>query len=410
MSRKTKTTATKEEARPALVPKLRFPEFRGAEGWTQSVLATACDMQAGKFVSASNISESSEEGLFPCYGGNGLRGYTATHTHDGTYSLIGRQGALCGNVRLVNGQFHATEHAVVTSPKEAIDVGWLYYSLNLLNLNRFATGQAQPGLSVDVLKNVSLAIPPQATEQQKIAECLSSVDELMAALARKVAALKTHKKGLMQQLFPREGETLPRLRFPEFENAGEWVQKPIGDVSEVLMCKRIFAEETNPIEGVPFYKIGTLGGVPDAFISREKFEDYKSRYNYPRKGEVLITCSGSVGKCLPFDGKDAYFQDSNIVWLDNPTCEVRNEFLLMLLSNVNWGRLNSTTITRIYGPDLRGLAIKYPEDESEQQRIASCLSSLDALITAETQKLAALKVHKKGLMQQLFPAPEEVEA
>ena len=211
----------------------------------------------------------------------------------------------------------------------------------------------------------------------------------------------------MQQLFPREGETQPRLRFPKFQNAGDWAQKTVGDVSEVLMCKRIFSEETNPSQGVPFYKIGTLGGAADAFISKEKFEDYKSRYNYPRKGEVLITCSGTVGKCLPFDGKDAYFQDSNIVWLDNPTGEVSNEFLLMLLSNVNWGSLNSTTITRIYGPDLRGLAIKYPEEEAEQQRIASCLSSLDARINAETQKLEALKTHKKGLMQQLLPSTQD---
>jgi type I restriction enzyme S subunit len=261
--------------------------------------------------------------------------------------------------------------------------------------------------NADVLKGDICA--PELPEQQKIAECLSSVDELIAAQARKLDALKTHKRGLMQQLFPREGETQPRLRFPEFQNAGEWVQKAVGDVSEVLMCKRVFAEETNPNEGVPFYKIGTLGGVPDAFISKEKFEDYKSRYNYPRKDEVLITCSGTVGKCLPFDGKDAYFQDSNIVWLDNPTGEVSNEFLLMLLSNVNWGRLNSTPISRIYGPDLRGLAIKYPEDEAEQHRIASCLSSLNALITAEIQKFEALKTHKKGLMQQLFPSLEEVE-
>ena len=233
------------------------------------------------------------------------------------------------------------------------------------------------------------------------------MDELIAAQARKVDVLKTHKKGLMQQLFPCEGETVPRLRFPEFRDAGEWVQKTVGDVSEVLMCKRIFAEETNPSEGVPFYKIGTLGGVPDAFIFRDKFEDYKSRYNYPRAGEVLITCSGTVGKCLPFDGEDAYFQDSNIVWLANSKGEVSNEFLLMLLSNVNWGSLNSTTITRIYGPDLRGMAIKYPEDEFEQQRIASFLSSLDTLITTATQELETLKTHKKGLMQQLFPVLDE---
>jgi len=199
----------------------------------------------------------------------------------------------------------------------------------------------------------------------------------------------------------------PKLRFPEFRDAEGWTEKPLGEVSDILMCKRIFAEETNPNKGVPFFKIGTLGGVPDAFISGEKFEDYKSRYNFPRKSEVLITCSGTVGKCLPYDGKDAYFQDSNIVWIDNPTLEVSNEFLLMLLSDVNWGRLNSTTITRIYGPDLRGLAIRFPEDKHEQQKIADCLTSLDELITAQSQKLDALKTHKKGLMQQLFPREGE---
>ncbi|NJM56488.1 MAG: hypothetical protein HC857_02130 [Synechococcales cyanobacterium RU_4_20] len=202
---------------------------------------------------------------------------------------------------------------------------------------------------------------------------------------------------------------IPRLRFPEFREKGEWVQKTVGDVSEVLMCKRIFAEETNPNGGVPFYKIGTLGGLPDAFISKERFEDYKLRYNFPRKGEVLITCSGTVGKCLPYDGKDAYFQDSNIVWLDNPTGEVSNKFLLMLLSNVNWGRLNSTTITRIYGPDLRGVSIKFPSDDSEQQKIAECLSSIDEAIAAQARKLDALKTHKKGLMQQLFPREGETQ-
>ena len=190
------------EPKTRLVPKLRFPEFLGKAGWTPSTLGMACDMQAGKFVAASNISECHQTGFFPCYGGNGLRGYTQTHTHDGTYPLIGRQGALCGNVRLVHEQFHATEHAVVATPRTGIDVGWLYYSLDLLNLNRFATGQAQPGLSVDVLENVALAISPLAAEQQKIADCLSTLDELIAAQVHKVEAHKTHKKGLMQQLFP----------------------------------------------------------------------------------------------------------------------------------------------------------------------------------------------------------------
>ena len=206
-----------------LVPKLRFPEFREAADWRQTPLGLACQMQAGKFVSSPEIQEQNEQGLYPCYGGNGLRGYTATFTNSGKYSLIGRQGALCGNVRQGIGQFHATEHAIVVTPKNGVTGDWLFFILDFLNLNRFATGQAQPGLSVDVLDKLQIAVPSQETEQQKIANCLSSLDELIAAQARKVDAFKAHKKRLMQQLFPREGETQPCLRFPEFRNTGEWL-------------------------------------------------------------------------------------------------------------------------------------------------------------------------------------------
>jgi type I restriction enzyme S subunit len=188
------------------LPRLRFPEFQNEPEWNGRTLISACQMQAGKFVSASDIQDEAGEGLYPCYGGNGLRVYTKTYTHSGKYPLIGRQGALCGNVKLGSGQFHATEHAVVATPKNGIDVDWLFYTLDFLNLNQYATGQAQPGLSVDVLEEVSLAIPDQESEQLIIARCLASLDGLITAQAQKLALLKTHKKGLMQQLFPSSEE------------------------------------------------------------------------------------------------------------------------------------------------------------------------------------------------------------
>ena len=417
------------EEKTMLVPKLRFPEFRGAEGWERAFLGDLSEVvRGGSPRPIDGFLTTAADGLnWLKIGDVDKEAKYVTHTEEKVRpeALSKTRVVSPGDLILSNSMSFGRPY--ILQIKTCIHDGWiaitriakeaerdfLYYSISAPSSQSYfvdnAAGSGVQNLNADIIKALLVCFP-SPTEQQKIADCLSSLDELIAEQGRKVEALKTHKKGLMQQLFPREGETQPRLRFPEFQNTGEWIQKAIGDVAEVLMCKRIFAEETNPSEGVPFYKIGTLGDVPDAFISREKFEDYKSRYNYPRTGEVLITCSGTVGKCLSFDGQDAYFQDSNIVWLDNPTGEVSNEFLLMFLSNVNWGTLNSTTITRIYGPDLRGLVIKYPVDDLEQRRITLCLSSIDTLITAAIQELEALKTHKKGLMQQLFPSVEAVNA
>lgn len=191
---------------------------------------------------------------------------------------------------------------------------------------------------------------------------------------------------------------VPHLRFPEF--SGEWKKCKLGDLCNVLMCKRILVSQTNTEDGVPFYKIGTIGSTPDAYISKELFDDYKVKYNYPRKGEVMITCAGTVGKCVVYDGEDAYFQDSNIVWIDNPTQYISNGFLFHLLSKVDWRKLNSTTIIRIYNDDLRNLKMSYPRKE-EQQKISHLLSLLDERIATQNKIIEKLQSLIKGLAAQL---------
>ena len=133
---------------------------------TLSTLGEVCVLKAGKFVKADDIKEKQEDGLFPCFGGNGLRGYVPDYNQDGEYPLIGRQGALCGNVQFATGKFHATEHAVVVTPKGNMDRFWLYHLLCLLNLNRYASGAAQPGLAVNKLEVIRVNIPELQLQQQ----------------------------------------------------------------------------------------------------------------------------------------------------------------------------------------------------------------------------------------------------
>ena len=142
-------------------------------------LKDVCQMKAGKFVAAQDIFAEQEEGMYPCYGGNGLRGYTRDYTHDGIYPLIGRQGALCGNVCLAKDKFHATEHAVVVTPNSDIDVYFIRYALENLNLNQYSTGTAQPGLSVKTILEIECAIP-SLPDQQKIVKQIETYEAAIA--------------------------------------------------------------------------------------------------------------------------------------------------------------------------------------------------------------------------------------
>jgi type I restriction enzyme S subunit len=187
----------------ATQPRIRFAEFRDAPDWHETQIGKVCDLKAGDFMPPHMIAEKHREGLFPCYGANGLRGYVASHSHDGRFVLVGRQGALCGNVILCEGRFHATEHALVATPKIDVDVEWLLHALDSLKLNSFAIGQAQPGLSVRVLDEVPISVPAQFVEQQRVAGCLSSLDVCIGAQSRRLDVLNRHKRGLLQQLLPR---------------------------------------------------------------------------------------------------------------------------------------------------------------------------------------------------------------
>ena len=192
---------------------------------------------------------------------------------------------------------------------------------------------------------------------------------------------------------------VPALRFPEFTE--EWEKVRLGDNCNIQMCKRIMAAQTNTEGGVPFYKIGTIGSKADAYISKDLFDEYKMKYSFPHKGEVMITCAGTVGKCIIYNGEDSYYQDSNIVWIDNPDKIILNDFLYHLLSRINWSRLNSTTIVRIYNDDLRNLKLYCPRHD-EQKKITKFLSLIDKRIETQNKIIEKLETLIKGIRHNIF--------
>ena len=188
----------------------------------------------------------------------------------------------------------------------------------------------------------------------------------------------------------------------------DWEVKRLGEIGLPKMCKRIFKEQTNTNEGIPFYKIGTFGGVPDAFITKELFDEYKERYSFPKKGDILISAAGTIGRLVVYDGEPAYFQDSNIVWIDNNEELISNKLLYYIYSIVRWQKTEGGIVSRLYNSDLKKVKLPIPP-LAEQKAIADCLSTWDKGIEKLSALIASKKEQKKGLMQGLFSGELKVE-
>lgn len=180
-----------------------------------------------------------------------------------------------------------------------------------------------------------------------------------------------------------------------------WSVKKLGDIGKICMCKRIFKEQTHNYGDVPFYKIGTFGEKADAFISWELFTEYKQKYSYPNIGDILISCSGTIGRTVIFNGQPSYFQDSNIVWINNNENILLNQYLFYLYNIIKWKSTESSTIARLYNDNIKNTKIYFPP-LPEQEKIAGILSCWDDGIEKLSALIEKKKIQKKALMQQLL--------
>ena len=181
----------------------------------------------------------------------------------------------------------------------------------------------------------------------------------------------------------------------------DWEVKRLGEIGEPLMCKRILKSQTFDVGDVPFYKIGTFGGIADAYISRSLYESFRRKYPYPKTGDVLLSAAGTIGRTVVYDGKDAYFQDSNIVWVDNDEKKVLNDYLYWWYKVILWNTEDGGIVTRLYNGNLKASLIAVPP-LAEQRRIAGALSDVDELISALGKLIEKKRNIKTGAMQELL--------
>ena len=277
-------------------------------------------------------------------------------------------------------------HTMVCRPRNRMALGYLGYYLNsnayhhqLLPLMQ---GIKVLSLSRSNIQKTSVSYPIAVKEQQLIAYYFSQLDNLITLHQRKFEKLTNVKKSMLEKMFPQNGSSYPEIRFKGFTDP--WEQRKLGEIGSVSMCRRIFKEQTSETGDIPFYKIGTFGADPDAFISRELFEEYKSKYPYPQKGDILISASGSIGRAVEFAGNNEYFQDSNIVWLNHDE-RLSNPFLKCFYSVVKWAGIEGSTIKRLYNDNILNTVICMPSFP-EQKRIGLFFENLDNLITLHQRK------------------------
>ena len=182
----------------------------------------------------------------------------------------------------------------------------------------------------------------------------------------------------------------------------DWECVKIKDVATISMCKRIFANQTSTIGDVPFYKIGTFGKEADAYISSKLYVEYRNKYSFPQKGDILISAAGTLGRTVVYDGEKAYFQDSNIVWLDINKTRLCNEYLNQYYKVIKWASSEGSTIARLYNGIIYATYISLPP-LPEQQRIAEALSDVGGMISSLEKLIAKYKSIKTACLQQMFP-------
>ena len=396
-----------------LIPNYRFPEFKNDGSWNKLKVEEIITNESSSL--SINKLEFLDSG-YKLFGADGLVGYIDSYKQEEDYIGIVKDGSGAGRL-----SYYPSYSSVVGTltylkikDKKLNDLKFQYYNLHNIDFKNHIKGGGIPHIYYSDYKNDFIGNPPSITEQQKIAACLSSLDDMIAGHEEKLTLLEEHKKGLMQNLFPQEGETQPKYRFPEFENDGDWDVVPFSKYITLFRGsspRPIVDFQTTDEDAVNWIKIGD---TKNAISYKLQYAEEKITHEGAKKsrpvvnGEIILANSMSYGKAyiLELDGciydgwfvlrnYEAFFDKNYLIQLLNSDY-LQNQYKKLAAGGI----VQNISSEIVYNTEL------FHTTKEEQQKIASVLSSVDELIIAQREKIEALKEHKKGLMQGLFPKIE----
>ncbi|WP_134078019.1 restriction endonuclease subunit S [Haemophilus haemolyticus] len=324
-------------------------------------------------------------GDYPVYSSqtvnNGEIGKINSFDFDGEFVSWTTDGANAGTVFYRSGKFSITNVCGLIKIQNNLELNYkfLFYWLSIEAKNHVYSGMGNPKLMSHQMEKILIPIPPLSV-QTEIVKILDTLTALTSELTSELILRRKQYEYYREKL----------LNIDEMNKVIE-----LGDVGPVRMCKRILKNQTASSGDIPFYKIGTFGKKPDAYISNKLFQEYKQKYSYPKKGDILISASGTIGRTVIFDGQNSYFQDSNIVWIDNDETLVLNKYLYHFYKIAKWGIAEGGTIQRLYNDNLKKVKISIPPLK-EQHRIVSILEKFETLTNSITEGLPlAIEQSKK---------------
>ncbi len=378
----------------AKVPEIRFAGF--TDPWEQRKLGElSSEFQSGDFISAEKILAS---GPYPVYGGNGLRGYAKRYNHDGFYALIGRQGALCGNVNTAVGKAYFTEHAVAIKANSLHDTRFLVHLLRCMDLGQYSGQSAQPGLAVGVLKEVETTVPSKV-EQQAIGSFFSRLDDLITLHQRKYDKLVVFKKSMLEKMFPKDGESVPEIRFAGFTDP--WEQRKASEVFQIVDDR---GHPTLPVLSATQNQGMIYRDDSGRYIGHD--ESNEIGYKRVLPGDFVVHLRSFQGGFAHSQYEGITSPAYTVFRAKEPTSHsdrfwkhwFMSEHFIAGLSTVTYGIRDGRSISV---DEFMNTFLAFPAVE-EQAAISRLLDYLDSLITLHQRKLELLQNIKKSLLDKMF--------